>query len=66
MPVMHARGTSGSAMWICCMEQVEKTGKLAGFVVLISYLLQFLFLTSVRTAVNMCQSFNRKFRVKKE
>ena len=54
IPVIHARGTSGSAMRICCigdMEQVEMIGKLAGFIVLIAYLLQFLFLTSVGTVV---------------
>ena len=31
--------------------QIEKIGKLVGFVVLIAYLLQFLFLTSVGTTV---------------
>ena len=38
--------------------------KLAGFIVLIAYLLQFLFLTSVEQLfviqVNLCQSFNGK------
>ena len=50
------------------VNRVDTVGKLAGFIVLIAYLLLFLFLTSVKQLfviqVNLCQSFNGKFGVK--